>query len=293
MNKKIISVFDFDGTFYKTPTPDIPKLEDAIDLAMFKLLKDKLKTAKNANEVLKKLDEQFASLDKSQLTPNLHNQNAQKFGPTVNYFGDKTKSFSDYVNESEGDKTDVIVARALAKMMHPNGAGNHRVSGMLNLGLDNIIQKDVEDYYRQYATITYKNIERNPFIEKTISDAKQRGDTMFVYTDNSKNNVLSGMKTLGYDANDFKGVIDMFDCDGGTTKKMKQGIDAFKEKMKLYCSAHDIEYNLSNFRFYDDNPKICEFMAQQGIPSFYVSPTEIKQVETPSIANIIANKIQR
>lgn len=292
MNKKIISVFDFDGTFYKTPTPDIPKLEDAIDLAMFKLLKDKLKTSKNADEVLKKLDEKFASLDKSQITPNLHNQNAEKFGPVVNYFGDKTKSFSDYVNESEGNKTEVIVARALAKMMEPNGAGNHRVSGMLNLGLD-ISQKDIEDYYRKYATITYKNINRNTLIEKTINDAKQRGDLIFVYTDNSKDNVLSGMKTLGYDANDFKGVIDMFDCDGGTTKKMKQGIDAFKEKMKLYCSANDTEYNLSNFRFYDDNPKICEFMAQQGIPSFHVSPTEIKQVENLDITNVIANKVQR
>ena len=267
-------------------------MEDAIDLAMFKLLKDKLKTSKNADEVLKKLNEKFSSLDKSQITPNLHNQNAEKFGPVVNYFGDKTKSFSDYVNESEGNKTEVIVARALAKMMEPNGAGNHRVSGMLNLGLD-ISQKDIEDYYRKYATITYKNINRNTLIEKTINDAKQRGDLIFVYTDNSKDNVLSGMKTLGYDANDFKGVIDMFDCDGGTTKKMKQGIDAFKEKMKLYCSANDTEYNLSNFRFYDDNPKICEFMAQQGIPSFHVSPTEIKQVENLDIANVIANKVQR
>ncbi|MGN0929574.1 MAG: hypothetical protein ACI4N3_02950 [Alphaproteobacteria bacterium] len=293
MNKKIISVFDFDGTFYKTPTPDIPKLEDAIDLAMFKLLKDKLKTAKNKDEVLKKLNEKFDTLDKTQITPNLHNQNAEKFGPVVNYFGDKSKSFSDYVNESEGNKTEVIVARALAKMMEPNGAGNHRVSGMLNLGLDNISQKDIEDYYKKYATITYRNIERNPLIEKSITDAKQRGDLLFVYTDNSKNNVLSGMKTLDYDSSDFKGVIDMFDCDGGTTKKMKQGIDAFKEKMKLYCVANDVEYNLSNFRFYDDNPKICEFMTQQGIPSFYVSPTEIKQVENPNITNIVANKIQR
>ena len=286
MKKQNISVFDFDGTFYKTPTPDIPKLEDAIDIAMFRLFIDKIEKAKNANTVLEKLDAKFAKLDKTSITPNLHNENSNKLGPTENFFGKDNLKFSEYISNinKNGDKTNVILARTLAKMMEPNGAGNHRVSGMINLGLD-ISQKDIEKYYKKYATIKYKNIQRNEKIELAIATAKLNGEKLFIYTDNSKNNVISGMKTLDYNPKDFE-IVDMFDCNGGQTKKMQSGINAFKDIIKKYCLDNNVEYNLNNLKFYDDNKKICENMASNGIQSFHVSADDIKEIKSP--INLVA-----
>ncbi len=275
VSEKKFLILDFDGTFYKTPVPQ--ELEDAIDLSMFKLFTDKLKVKKNANEVLKKLDKEFEEFDRSEFT---HEE--------LIYFSDKTKPFSVYLEESKDDKDKLMITRALVKMIKPNGIGNHRVSSMLNLDLD-ISQSDIEDYYRKYATIDYKNIERNSLVEEVIYNAKRNGYLMFIYTDNSKENVMSGMKTLGYDSNDFELIIDMFDCNGGTTKKMDEGIDAFKKIMESYCEKNNIEYNLSNFMFYDDNLRICDSMASNGIQSFHVLPTEIKQVKTQHVKKVVTN----
>ena len=292
MKKQNISVFDFDGCFYKTPTLDIPKLEDAIDVAMFILFNDKIKNAKNADEVLSKLDIKFATLDKNSITPNLHNENSNKLGPTENFFGKDNLKFSEYIAniEKNGNKTNVVLARTLAKMMEPNGAGNHRVSGMLNLGLG-ITQKDIEDYYKKYATIEYKTIQRNIHLEHIIAEAKLNGEMLFVYTDNSKNNVISGMKSLGYNPKDFEMIIDMFDCNGGQTKKMQSGIDAFKTIIKKYCQDNDFEYDLKNLKFYDDNKKICENMSANGVKSFHVSVDDIQSVSN-SIDVAMLNNIK-
>ncbi len=291
--KQNISVFDFDGCFYKTPTSDIPKLEDAIDVAMFILFNDKIEKAENANEVLAKLDAKFDALDKSSITPNLHNENSNKLGPVENYF-DKGLKFSEYMKNvfENGNKTNVALARALAKMMEPNGAGNHRVSGMLNLRLD-ITQKDIENYYKKYATIEYKTIERNKPLEHVIAEAKLNGEKLFIYTDNSKNNVISGMKSLGYNPKDFEMIVDMFDCNGGQTKKMQSGIDAFKTIMKKYCEENGFEYDLKNLKFYDDNKKICENMASNGIKSFHVTADDIKEVDNSVDLRTLNNNKER
>lgn len=287
MDKSKFFIFDFDGCFYKTPTPDIPKLEDAIDVAMLRLFIDKLEKSDNKIEVLSNLDKDFEILDKSSITPNLHNQNSDNLGPSGNYF-DKGLKFSEYIENitKNGNKTNVSLARALAKMMKPNGTGNHRVSGMLNLGLD-ISQKDIENYYKKYATIKYHNIERNNLLEYVIAQAKLDGAKLFVYTDNSKNNVISGMKTLGYNPDDFEMIIDMFDCNGGQTKKMQSGVEAFKKIIKQYCKENNFEYNLKNLQFYDDNKKICENMSLNKILSFHVSADDIKEVKNPIDTRII------
>lgn len=275
MSEKKFLIFDFDGTFYKTPIPQ--RLEDAIDLAMFRLFMDKIKIEEDTDKALKELDRRFKEFDKSKFTPE-----------ELLYFGDKTKPFSAYLNEIKNIESSLMFIRVLLKITEPNGVGNHRVSSMLNLGL-NITQLDIEYYYKKYATIDYGNIERNNLIEEIINNAKQNGYLMFIYTDNSKENVLSGMKVLGYNPNDFELIIDMFNCDGGATKKMTKGINAFKKIMRLYCEKNDIEYNLSNFRFYDDNPKICDSMAVNGIESFCVSPTEIRKIETQNTNELIKN----
>lgn len=289
MNKSKFFVFDFDGCFYKTPTTDIPKLEDAIDVAMLRLFIDKLEKSDNKIEVLSNLDKIFDTLDKSSITPNLHNQNSNNLSPSENYF-DKGLNFSEYIANitKNGNKTNVSLARALAKMMEPNGAGNHRVSGMLNLNLD-ISQKDIENYYKKYATIKYHNIKRNNLLEYIIAQAKLADAKLFIYTDNSKNNVISGMKTLGYNPDDFEMIIDMFDCNGGETKKMQSGIDAFKKIIKQYCKENNFEYNLKNLQFYDDNKKICENMSSNGIQSFHVQSDAINKIEMPIDLKNIGN----
>ncbi len=278
MEKKNIYVFDFDGTFYKTPTSDIPKLEDAIDLAMFRLFMDKLENSPNKDEVLGNLDKKFKKLDKTSITPNLHNNNAEKVGPVVSYFDGKDLKFSDYIKKENGNKTNVILARALSKMTEPNGQGNHRVSGMLNLGLE-ISQKDIEDYYKKYATITYRNIEKNTHIQKILDKAFETDSLVCVYTDNSKDNVLSGMRSLGYDPAKFPLIVDMFDCESGTTKKMEKGVNAFKVILKNFCDEQGVEYDLDKVKFYDDNKNICKNMQSLGIKSFAVSSNAVSPIE--------------
>ncbi len=284
MSNNEIWIFDFDGTLYETPTTDIPKLEDAIDSAMLNLLVNKISKSPKRNEVVQILDERFERLDKSEIIANLHNQNANKKGSRAPYFK-KTyakTSFSDYIKkriskQKTGKKTDLLFARALGKMMEPSGKGNHRISGMLNLGLD-ITQKEIETYYKQQATIVYRNIKRNRLMEDKIKSAKEQGIPMFIYTDNSKDNVMSGLKSLGYSKDDFEQIIDMFDCNGGNTKKMNSGIDAFKRIMTGWCETNGRTFDIQALRFYDDNSAICTNMITNGIKSFHVSPSKISEV---------------
>lgn len=292
---KPIYVFDFDGTFYETPTTDIPKLEDAIDLAMLKLFRDKLEKAPNRADVLRKLDTKYEKMDKSEVCANIHNQNGGKAGGRAKYVSSSLKfklaSFSDLLRgrAGKGSKSELIVARLLAKMMEPDGVGNHRVSGMLNLGLD-ISQEEIEHYYKEYATIKYRNIKRNKLVEKVFDKAKKDGCLVFIYTDNSKNNVYSGMRTLGYEDKEVLRVFDMFDCDGGATKKTKRGVDAFKCHIGEYCRMKGVDFDVKDIIFFDDNKNICNFMQSQGIRSFHVEPDEVKAVKDVSIINRSFNR---
>jgi len=268
MKKTII--LDFDGTFYQTPCHDIPKLEDAIDLSQLKLLKDKLKQAPNSQAVLRLLDSRFENLDKHKITANLYNQNAGDPGHSSQALADKVIRdripFSELL-EKKDPKIQLFCARALAQMMVPNGEGNHRVSGMLNLGLD-IKQKDVAHYYRKYATIKYKTAKPNIYVRRVIKTAKRRGDTLIIYTDNSKQNILANLKRFGYKKEDFAAIVDMFDCNGGMTKKMEQGRNAFAEIMRQKG------IDLKNAEFYDDNPKICRYMYDHFGMTSIVAKTE-------------------
>lgn len=270
-------ILDFDGTFYQTPCPDIPKLEDAIDLSQLLLLEDKLKKAPNKSEVLSRLDEKFAKLDKSKISANLYNQNAGDPGHKSQTLADKVirngTTFSELLRKKD-KRTRVFCARALAQMMEPNGEGNHRVSGMLNLGLD-ISQEDIARYYRKYATVKYKTATPNIYIRHVIKEAKKRGDTLVVYTDNSKENIKANLKKVGYRQEDFAAIVDMFDCNGGMTKKMNQGRAAFAQIMQ------DKGIDLSHAEFYDDNAKICAFMNEHfGILSVRVKTEELTDVAT-------------
>ena len=273
MTKTII--LDFDGTLYNTPCNDIPKLEDAIDISQLLLLKDKLKSAPNKNKVLALLDEKFDKLDKSKVGANLYNQNADDPGHKsqnlTNQIIKEKMKFSDLLKRNDG-RAVVFCARALAQMMEPETNGNHRVSGMLNLGLD-ITQKEIASYYRKYATIKYKTIKPNILVKKIIEMAKKRGDKLVIYTDNSKENIISNLEKLGYKKDDFTTIVDMFDCRGGNTKKTLIGRNAFKNIME----SHNI--NLKNAEFYDDNPKICTYIFKHlGVPSFCVKPSEIVDI---------------
>ncbi len=270
-------ILDFDGTFYQTPCPDIPKLEDAIDLSQLLLLKDKLKEAPNKAEVLSMLDEKFAKLDKSKIGANLYNQNAGDPGHKSQTLADKIirdgTTFSELLRKKD-KRTRVFCARALAQMIEPNGEGNHRVSGMLNLGLD-ISQKDIAHYYRKYATVKYKTAKPNIHIRHIIKEAKRRGDTLVVYTDNSKENIKANLKKVGYKQEDFAAIVDMFDCNGGMTKKMNKGRAAFAQIMQ------DKGIDLSRAEFYDDNAKICAFMNEHfGILSVCVKTEKLTDVAT-------------
>jgi len=277
MKKTII--LDFDGTFYQTPCHDIPKLEDAIDLSQLKLLKDKLKQAPNAQEVLGNLDARFESLDKYKITANLYNQNAGHPGHVSKALADRIVKenipFSELLQKKD-PKIQLFCARALAQMMVPNGEGNHRVSGMLNLGL-NITQEDIADYYRKYATINYKTAKPNTYVRNVIKAAKQRGDVLVIYTDNSKQNILANLQKLGYKKEYFAAIVDMFDCNGGMTKKMQEGRNAFAEIMRL--KGIDIQ----NAEFYDDNPKICRYLNEHlGLTSIIA--------ETNGLTNVVTGK---
>ena len=275
MKKTII--LDFDGTFYQTPCHDIPKLEDAIDLSQLKLLKDKLKQAPNAQEVLRLLDARFEKLDKYKITANLYNQNAGNPGHTSKALADRIVKenipFSELLQKKD-PKIQLFCARALAQMLIPNGEENHRVSGMLNLGL-NITQEDIADYYRKYATISYKTAKPNIYVRNVIKTAKKRGDVLVIYTDNSKQNILANLKKLGYKKEYFAAIVDMFDCNGGMTKKMQEGRKAFAEIM------HSKGIDIQNAEFYDDNPKICRYLNEHlGLTSIVAQTNGLTNVVT-------------
>ena len=275
MKKTII--LDFDGTFYMTPTPDIPKLEDAIDLSQLLLLKTKLKGSPHKKEILAMLDEKFAKLDKTKIGANLYNQNAGNRGnkskTLIKEIMCKRISFSELLQKKER-RTIVFCARALAQMMEPNGEGNHRVSGMLNLGLD-ITPEEISTFYRKYATINYKNVIPNTYIRQVIDAAKERGDNLVIYTDNSKENIKKNLRKVGYKEEDFDAIVDMFDCNGGMTKKMIEGRNAFKKIMAKEGIS------LNHAEFYDDNAKICEYIQKHfEIPSFCVKQDGLVDVST-------------
>ena len=275
-------ILDFDGTMYETPCTDIPKLEDAIDLSMLQLLVDKITSSSKgiSSKVLQSLDILFSSLDKTAIGANLYNQNAGisgcKSSGLAARISDSNISFSSLLKEirtktaagKASNKTKLFCARALAKMMHPTVEGNHRVSGMLNIGLD-ITQDEIAAYYRKYATIKYKSIKPNKLIRDIVQKAIENGDNLIIYTDNSKENIITNLATLGYDYKKFVMIVDMFDC-GGFTKKTKRGRDTFSEIMKHKG------INLQNAAFYDDNTKICEQMARHlNISSYLVNPDKL------------------
>jgi len=280
-------ILDFDGTFYQTPCPDIPKLEDAIDLSQLMLLQDKLKTAPNKDEVLAYLDEKFSRLDKSKIRANLYNQNAGVPGHKSQTLSDEVirggKTFSELLRKKD-KRTRVFCARALAQMMNPKGEGNHRVSGMLQLGLG-ITQEEIAKYYRKYATVKYKVARPNTHIRQIIKAAKMRGDKLVIYTDNSKENIKVNLKKVGYKEKDFEAIVDMFDCNGGMTKKMDQGRDAFRHIME------ERGISLDRAEFYDDNPKICQFMHNHfGILSVLVKTNELTNIETGALIDVEARE---
>jgi FMN phosphatase YigB (HAD superfamily) len=167
--------------------------------------------------------------------------------------------------------------------MEPKGVGNHRVSGMLNLNLD-INQEDIAEYYRKYATVKYKSMKPNEHIKQVIADAQKRGDRLVIYTDNSKENIMNNLGTLGYKESDFAAIVDMFDCNG--TKKMATGRDAFKQMMK------EKGIDISNAEFYDDNIKICEYMTNHfdNMKSFWVKPDELTNISVNNMDLATSNK---
>ena len=165
------------------------------------------------------------------------------------------------------DKEWVFCARGLAQMMEPNGEGNHRVSGMLNLGLG-ITKEEISSYYRKYATIEYKTMRPNKLIIEVIENVKKQGNKLVIYTDNSKENIKKNLGSLGYKEADFLMIVDMFDCDG-MTKKTPEGRGMFKNIM----AQNGVD--LSNSEFYDDNSKICHYMQGEGIKSFIVKPESL------------------
>ena len=280
-------ILDFDGTMYETPCTDIPKLEDAIDLSMLQLLLDKLSTTSDniVSKVLNSLDSQFSILDKSVIGANLYNQNAgipgHKSSGLATRISASNTSFSNLLKEirtktaagKAPNKTKLFCARALAKMMRPLVEGNHRVSGMLNIGLD-ITQDEIASYYRKYATIKYKSIKPNKLIRDIAEKAIKDGDNLIIYTDNSKENIITNLATLGYDHKNFLTIVDMFDC-GGFTKKTTRGRNTFSEIMKR--KGIDLQHAV----FYDDNTKICEQIAGHlNISSYVVNPNKLTIIPT-------------
>lgn len=286
-------IVDFDGTFYRTPCADIPKLEDAIDLSQLCLLEDKLKTLPETKrkEVLSNLNKKFKKLDKEQIGSNMHNQNAEQNGHKSPFLASKISkkntTFSELLailnaekhKKKPLSKTRVFCARALAKMLQPEKEGNHRISGMLNLGL-NITKEEIASYYRKYATIKYKNIIPNPMVINVIKQAQKNGDKLVVYTDNSKENIINNLSVFGLKKEDFVDVVDMFACNS-MTKKTQEGLDAFRTIME----KHNID--LRDAKFYDDNPKICQHISQYlRIPSYIVRENELELVKSPKKGNL-------
>lgn len=280
-------ILDFDGTMYNKPCKDIPHLEDAIDLAMLRLLDDKLKKCSSpqmVNKVMYRLNSLFMQFDKTTLTANLYNQNTSKSG---NYQSQQhsdiiveNENFSDLLKSKDKNKL-LICARALGKILQdqPNGEGNHRVSGMLNLGLD-ITQQEIADYYRKYATIKYKTAEPNKEIMMIVEEAKKRGDKLVIYTDNSKENVIANLSRLGYSVEDFAAIVDMFDCDGGYTKKTLRGIAAFEKIMNDNCIIPD-----GDVYFYDDNKNIAQKMHRLCIGTF-----NNRKLHFPNVESVVCGK---
>ena len=274
MKKKII-LLDFDGAYYKLPTNAIPHLEDQIDLSMLRLLLDTFNSVSytQKDEALKGFNRQYQLLDKATLSPNLHNKDAHgDKGDTLPIEMLKSLSFSQLLSRKD---LAVFAARALGKMLKPSVDGNHRVMGMLELGLDITIE-EIGNYYREYATIDYSafRIEPNLHMVELVKTAKENGDIMAVWTDNAHTNVTSGLKALAsyFDADDYKFIIDLFSS--GFTKKTEQGILYGTNFIKDWAEKNGFEEGEYEMEFYDDNRYVCECVQKYSggiIKSFHVT----------------------
>ncbi|MDR1693653.1 MAG: hypothetical protein LBR70_00465 [Lactobacillaceae bacterium] len=269
-----VLLLDFDGAFYQIPTNAIAHLEDRIDSAMLHLLSKRLSEASESEyrKCVDMLNEAYRTIDKSQLVPNLHNQNAG--GDTVEQLPIRELEGKTFMELCQAE-TAVYAARALGKIIgqNPLVPKNHRISGMMNLGLG-VTMYEIELYYRMYATINYSDFKicPNMAMVELIREAQKNGDVIMVWTDNSSSNVITGLQALSshYDSRNFIAIIDQFDC-GGYTKKTEHGVKNGLEVARQKLREKGIDPNNCRLEFYDDNPQVCESVTHWGvIPSFVV-----------------------
>lgn len=294
--KKNVVVLDADGCMYLTPTAAIPVLEDAIDMSMLHLLESKKNYPKYL-ETIARLDTMFQDFDKTKLGVNFHNANHEsKEGGSAEANLVAGRKFSELMNpqnvsKKDAEKTRLIAARALLKMLPPSTPRNHRVSAMINLEPEfGINTSHIADFYRKYATIDYGayGIKRNPAIEKVIQEARQRGDAIGIYTDNSAENGIQIAKALGYNPKMFDFVYDMFDT--GLTKKNDRGWENFQAFLE---KRYGPDFDCKRVRFYDDNQLICATAEKNGIVSFVVTPDKVtRAVQKPKTNTTVLTAVK-
>ena len=294
--KKNVVVLDADGCMYLTPTAAIPVLEDAIDMSMLYLLESK-KNHPKYPETIARLDTMFQDFDKTKLGINFHNANHEsKEGGSAEANLVAGRKFSELMNpqnvsKKDAEKMRLIAARALLKMLPPSTPRNHRVSAMINLEPEfGINTSHIADFYRKYATIDYGayDIKRNPAIEKVIQEARQRGDAVGIYTDNSAENGIQIAKALGYNPKMFDFVYDMFDT--GLTKKNDRGWENFQAFLE---KRYGPDFDCKRVRFYDDNRLICTTAEKNDIASFVVTPDKVtRAVQKPKTNTTVLTAVK-
>jgi FMN phosphatase YigB (HAD superfamily) len=276
--KPLVLVLDFDNTVYTKASGKacIEELEDRINLSTLKSILDRINSPFNG---IKKF------FGKNYLTQGLEdiknyfeeNNRIEDFNKIEKYLT-KTKNYNkifqnfDYQNIKQNNSETLEVTKLIAEAYTKIMGVNHRCYGPNNKKGFDIPVQTIAENYRKFATIDYIGAESNTFIKMIIDEAIENGQKIIIYTDNSKENIKSGLKALNLEKElGNVDIFDMFDA-GGNTKKTKVGVENFLKFLKTK------NINKTDIVFYDDSEGVLKNMADNfGIKSYLVADKGGKQ----------------